>query len=458
MSKAKLMVVDDEESIRHFLSLMLKKQGFEVKTAKSASEALSFLEENEIDLAICDLKMPKMDGIALLKEIKKYSPETIVIMITAYATTKTAVQALKAGAYDYITKPFDIEELTLIIEKALEKKRLEEENIYLRRELIEKYRFGNLVGKSKKMIELYRVIEQVAPTNSTVLITGARGTGKELVAKAIHYNSPRREFPFVSINCAALSEELLESELFGHMKGAFTSAFSDKKGLFEVADKGTILLDEISEMPLRMQAKLLRVLQEKTIRRVGGTKEIKVDVRVIASTNKDLRKLVSSGSFRDDLFDRINVIEIKLPLLRERKEDILLLADHFLAKFNKETGKNIKGFTPEVKELLLRYHWPGNVRELENAIERAVALETGEYIVPERLPEQIRRETEFPKEGIVLPEGGIDLEKHLTEIRKEFMSLALAKTGGVQKKAAELLGMSFRSFRYFVKKYNLNQR
>ena len=454
----RIMVVDDEKSMRDFLSIMLEKEGYTVSIASDGTEAKHLIETDLVDLVVADIKMPEINGIELLEYIRQVSPETIVIMITAYASTETAIQALKLGAYDYISKPFNVDEIKIIIEKALEKKRLKEENIYLKKELQlrERQYFDSIVGKNKKMVALYRLIEQIAPTNTTVLICGESGTGKELIARAIHYHSPRRDKQFVSINCGALPETLLESELFGYLKGAFTGATSNKKGLFEVANGGSLLLDEIGEMSPSMQVKLLRVLQDKIIRRLGGLQEIKVDVRIITSTNQDLQRLVEEKKFREDLFYRVNVMQIRIPPLRERRDDILLLANHFLSIFTKETGKNIQGFHEQTKAYLESYDWPGNVRELENVVERAVALETTNLIMPERLPEKIYRDKiPSPDSPFYLPDEGMKLEEHIVNIRKKFMSSALEKAGGMQKRAAALLGMTFRSFRYFIKKYGL---
>jgi len=454
----KILVVDDEKSMCDFLSIMLDKEGYAVATAKDGTQAKRIIDKELIDLVITDIRMPDISGIELLGYIRQVSPETIVIMITAYASTKTAIQALKLGAYDYITKPFNVDEIKIIIEKALEKKRLKEENIYLKRELQlrEKHQFDSIVGKNKQMVAIYRLIEQIAPTNTTVLVYGESGTGKELVARAIHYHSPRRDKQFVSLNCGALPETLLESELFGYLKGAFTGATSNKKGLFEVANGGTLLLDEIGEMSPSMQVKLLRVLQDKIIRRLGGLQEIKVDVRIITSTNQDLQRLLEEKKFREDLFYRVNVMQIRIPPLRERRDDILLLANHFLNIYNKEMEKNIRGFHERTKALLESYSWPGNVRELENVVERAVALEPTDLIIPDRLPEKIYQDELSPLNSpYYLPDDGMNLEEHVTDIRKNFIASALVKAGGVQKHAASLLGMTFRSFRYFVKKYGL---
>src|SRR3989338_2663154 len=385
-----ILVIDDERSMREFLSIMLGKEGYRAIAIDNGNDALEFISKNKYDLIITDIKMPKMSGIDILRESMALHPNTPVIMITAFASTEVAVEAMKLGAYDYITKPFNVDEIKIIIKNAIEKKSLFDENISLREELKGRYQFSNIVGKSDKIQKVFELIMKVANSKSSVLITGESGTGKELVARAIHYNGDRKDKPFVSISCGAIPETLLESELFGHQKGAFTVDDSDKKGLFEIADGGTFFLDEVSEAPLSIQAKLLRVLQEKEFKRVGGVKNIKVDVRVIAATNKNLRELIAEGKFREDLYYRLNVIPIELPPLRERKEDIQLLANHFIGKYNVINKKDIKGIEPKAMEIIERYKWRGNVRELENVIERAVTLEIGNVIQPDTLPDEIR--------------------------------------------------------------------
>lgn len=460
----KILVVDDEENIRTIIKRAFQKEGFIVNTASSGNEALKELSKTSYDLVITDLKMPDGDGINLLKQIHSLYPETMVMVITAYASTESAVEAMKAGAIDYIVKPINIEELRIIVRNALEKKILKEENIRLKKELYEKYSFHNLIGKSKKIREIFSLIEKIAPTNSTVLITGESGTGKELVAKAIHFSSLRKDQPFVSINCGALPENLLESELFGHVKGSFTGAYTDKKGLFEIAHKGTILLDEISEMSLWMQVKLLRVLQEKKIRRVGGTEEKEVDVRIIASTNVDLSEKIKEGKFREDLYYRLNVIRINLPPLRDRREDIPLLVEHFIKIYNQKTGKNIKGIKEDALKILEAYHWPGNVRELENCIERAVVFETSDYITVDSIDENIKlfvlsNSFSFPSISIpAITEEGIDFESYIDQVRKKLIEEALAVSNNEFLKASQLLKMSYRSFRYYVKKLGIKAR
>ena len=455
---SKLLIVDDERSIREVLQVVFRKEGHTVAAASGFQEATQQLKNGLFDLVITDIKMTDGSGIDVLREVKSENAETLVIMMTAYATTENAIQALKMGAADYILKDNEdfIEELKISVSKSLEFYRLRQEHRLLKQQFGQQNGIDQIIGNSPMMKELFRAIETIGATQSTVLITGESGTGKELVAKAIHLNSSRADLPFVSINCGAFPETLLESELFGYMRGAFTGASSNKKGLFEIADKGTIFLDEIGEMSLSMQVKILRVLQERKFRRVGGTDEVSVDVRVIAATNKELLKLVSENRFREDLYYRVSVIPLDIPPLRKRKEDIPLLVEHFLNKYNVQMQRSILGVSEEAMRQLEHYDWPGNVRELENTIERAVAFETGEEIRPERLPTRISclnssESSDYDK----IPENGIDLERHLSDIEKSYILEALHKTGGVQTRAAELLKMSFRSFRYFAKKYDL---
>jgi two-component system response regulator PilR (NtrC family) len=449
---AKILVVDDEKSMRDFLSIMLNKEGYEVSTAGNGEDALRAVQAEIFDLVITDVKMPRMDGLEVLKMVKDVSPETVVLMITAFATTETAVEAMKLGAYDYITKPFKVEEIKLVIRKALEKRSLRKENILLRREMESRAGFENFIGKSPPMQSVFSLIRQVADTRSTVLITGESGTGKELVARAVHFNSSRKTGPFVTVNCGALPETLLESELFGYMKGAFTGAVSNKQGLFEAANGGTIFLDEISATTPALQIKLLRVLQEREFKRVGGTAEVKVDVRVIAASNKNLLNEVKSGAFREDLYYRLNVLPIQLPPLRERKEDIPPLVEFFLRKFS--GGREPKRMTPEAMKILINNRWPGNVRELENAVERLVILASGDTIRLEHVPDTIR--SEQPCSELIpsdIPDGGIDLGMLLENAEKTLLRKALDKTGGVKTEAAKILGLSFRSFRHRLQKY-----
>ncbi|HEU4402105.1 MAG TPA: sigma-54 dependent transcriptional regulator [Candidatus Polarisedimenticolia bacterium] len=453
----RVLIVDDEKGMRDFLSIMLKREGYAVTAAESAARAAELVARGEFDLVITDIAMPGESGLDVLKQAKTANPETPIIMITAYASTESAVEALKLGAYDYIIKPFDVEELKIVVRNALEKRRLEHENRVLKRELKEKSRLDELVGDSPRMKEVLDLVGKIAPTNSTVLISGESGTGKELAARAIHAGSPRRDRPFVSINCGAMPDELLESELFGHARGSFTGAVTAKKGLFEVADGGSIFLDEIGDTTPAMQVKLLRVLQERRIRRVGGTEETEVNVRVLAATNQDLDRLVREKRFREDLYYRINVIQIKMPALREKVEDIPQLALHFLVKYARIMGKKITRISEEAMQSLMAHEWPGNVRELENVLERAVALETSDAVTAASLSRDVRgggprAEQELP---IVFDEDGIDLERRLENLREHFMEEALRRAHGVQTRAAELLGMTFRSFRYFAKKYRL---
>lgn len=455
MAKDKILIVDDEPSMREFLEIMLTREGYKVTAASNGRDALNMLNKQMYDLIISDIQMPGMGGLELLKSIKDVSPDTEVIMITAYASTETAVEAMKEGAYDYITKPFKIDEIRLIIKKALEKKRLEVENLLLKREFRERYSFGNILGNSPEMLRVYDLIEKIGPTKTNVLIEGESGTGKELVAKAIHHQSPRRDKPFVAITCSAIPDGLMESELFGHMKGSFTGAIANKAGLFEMADGGTVFLDEIGELPLPIQVKLLRVVQERSFRRVGGTEDIAVDVRIISATNRTLEEEVRKGNFREDLYYRLNVLQIKMPPLRERLSDIPVLAGHFLEKYAKEHGKDVVGITAEAMRLLGGYSYPGNVRELENIIERGVALEQGRQLTAESLPKFISEVGKLDAHLTDIPSGGLDLEKAVGVYEKALLLKALDKAGGVKKRAAKLLNISFRSMRYRLEKFGL---
>jgi two-component system response regulator PilR (NtrC family) len=452
-----LLIVDDESSLRDFLGIVFEQEGWHAESAGSLAEALPAVQRTEPDVVLCDLMLPDGSGIDLLRDIKAFNPSIAVIMITAYTSTQSAVDALKAGAFDYIAKPFDIEELKIIVRNAVEKKRLESENLYLRHQLEERFTFSNILGKSRRMQEIFGIVSRIARTNSSVLISGESGTGKELIARAIHFNSGRRG-KFVSINCGALPETLLESELFGHEKGAFTGAIREKRGLFHEAHGGTIFLDEIGETSTAMQIKLLRVLQDRVVRKVGGNDEVMVDVRVISATNRNLAESIQAGTFREDVFYRINVIPIELPPLRQRKEDIALLAAHFIAKYCNSMGVPAKKISAEAMRSLENYSWPGNVRELENVIERTIALEPGEVLTTRSLPEGVVLGTSIGDRAVELPEGGIKLETYLEDIGKTLMLQALERVGGVQTQAAELLGMSDRSFRYYAKKYDLIPR
>jgi two-component system, NtrC family, response regulator PilR len=453
---ARLLVVDDERSMRELLSIVLRREGYDVTVAESGRAAVEALERSRYDLLVSDIKMPDMNGVEVLREAKRVDPDILGIMITAFASADTAIEAMRLGAHDYLNKPFDVDELKIKVRNALEQRELRQENVLLKRALGTTHQFANIVGRSDKMLTVYKLIEQIARTDSTVLVTGESGTGKEWVARAIHFYSLRRDRPFVALNCGALPENLLESELFGYMKGAFTGAGANKKGLIEAAEKGTLFLDEIGEMSVLMQVKLLRVLQERKFRRLGGVEELESGMRVIAATNQDLTRMVTDGKFREDLFYRINVIPIELPPLRERREDIGLLAGHFLEKYRDQMGKNISTVSQTSMGLLEAYEWPGNIRELENVIERAVALERSPAILPESLPEHIvKRVPKGPAAAGSLPESGFDMEQHVKGLEREYIAQALHRAGGVQVRAAELLGMTFRSFRYYAKKYNL---
>jgi len=451
-----VLVVDDEKSMCDLLSIVLKKDGYRVKVAQDGFSAAKLIRENDFDVVITDIQMPRSNGLDVLDAVNKMRPHTPVVMMTAYATAETAVEAMKKGAYDYISKPFNIEDVQLIVKNAVEKKRLADENTYLKSALSSQYQFANIIGKSPKMRQLFDYISKVSSSSATVLITGESGTGKELVAKALHFNSSRRNHKFVSINCGAMPENLLESELFGHEKGAFTSADSLKIGLLETADKGTFFFDEVYEAPLSIQVKLLRVLQEREFIRVGGTKTIKVDLRIIAATNRDLAEGVKNKTFRQDLFYRLNVIPIRIPPLRERKEDIAQLVEHFINKFNGQHKQDdkIRGIDSKAMALLEKFDWPGNVRELENAVERAVVLEMTDMIQPGSLPEEVTHYTGH----FMGDDQEIDLEKTLDQIEKDILKEALTYTDGVINKAADRLNLSFRSMRYRVKKHRLKAK
>ncbi len=449
----RILVVDDEESMREVIGIMLRREGYQVDLASDGAQADQQLLNQDYDLIISDIKMPRMGGMELLGKVKERTPETLMIMVTAFSSTDEAVEAMKQGAYDYITKPFRNEEIRLVVQNALERKILRQENRELKRELGQRYSFAGLIGKSKPMQKVYELIEKVAASNVNVLITGESGTGKELVARAIHYQGKRSGRPFVTVNCGAIPENLLESELFGHEKGSFTGATQQKRGLFEVADGGTLFLDEIGELPLAMQVKLLRVLQEREIRRVGGTRDLPVDVRLVAATNKDLAREVATGRFREDLFYRLNVIPLELPALRERRQDIPLLIEHF---YGKQAGQGKVAISEGAMRRLLDYAWPGNIRELENVIERCVVLGHGRELSEESLPDYLRPGTR-PEEAALtaLPEAGLDLDAYLGGIERDILVKALERCGGVRKKAAELLGISFRSIRYRLAKFDI---
>ncbi len=448
---SRILVVDDEQSMRELLAIMLRKEGFEVVAAESRAAAAAVLARGHVDLVVTDVRLPDGDGVEILRHVKAASPETVVIVMTAFGSTETAVAAMKLGAHDYLTKPFDIEELKIVVRNALEKQRLQEENVRLKLEFRNRHGLDRMIATSPAMVAVLDMAKAVASTSSTVLVTGESGTGKELVAKAIHSLSPRRDAPFVSVNCGALPETLLESELFGHLKGAFTDAHQTRKGLFEAAHRGTLFLDEVGEMPPSMQVKLLRALQERRIRRVGGTDEIEVDVRLIAAANRPLEDLVRERRFREDLFYRLNVIPLRIPPLRERREDIPLLAEHFLKRFTSEMGKAVTSLSPEAQRLLGAYQWPGNVRELENVIERVVALETTPQVLPERLPESIVSRVSAP--GPAVLGDGFTLDGHLRDVEASLLHAALRQARGDRTAASRLLGVSPRSLRYLIGKH-----
>ncbi len=445
-----ILVAEDNVSLCRGLRMGLEKCGHSVLTVHNGEEALERIKKNDIDIMISDLKMPKMDGMALLKAVKNINPRVYVVIITAFGEVQTAVGAMKAGAYDYITKPFSIDEIELLVKRIEDQQQLIEEREYLREEARPKYDFQNMVGYSAKMQEIHELIGKVAKTNASVLIRGETGTGKELVATAIHSESMRRDKPLIKVACSALSETLLESELFGHEKGAFTGAVARRKGRFELADKGSLFLDEIGDISASVQAKLLRVLQEKEFERVGGTKSIKVDVRLISSTNKNLERVIQEGKFREDLFYRLNVVPIYLPPLRERKQDIPLLANYFLQRFAQETNKKITGFHPRTIEVMTDYGWPGNIRELENAVERAVVLSEKEIILPEHLPFGLSTK---PKAEVTVLQDGVRIKEMMEDLERQEVVRALEKSDWNQTRAAKLLGLSRSSLRYKMKKF-----
>ena len=457
---ATILVVDDEISIREFLEILLKRAGHDVRFAKDAVDAVARLRDDPVELVLTDLRLPRGSGMDVLLWVSKNSPSTQVVMMTAFATTETAVEAMKNGAYDYIIKPFKVDELTVLIDRALERRYLQTENRALKATLDARAAHARLLGTSEKMQEVFELISKVAPTRTTILLTGESGTGKELVARAIHSRGPRNPEAFVAINCGAIPETLIESELFGHTKGSFTGAVADKPGLFERADRGSVFLDEIGELPLAMQVKLLRVLQERKVRRVGGAADIDVDCRVIAATNRLLEEEVEKGRFREDLFFRLNVIQIRLPPLRERRADIPLLIEAFISKFAEQQQSSVRNISDGALRALTAWHWPGNVRELENVIERGITLASGNVIDAKTLPANILgTPSTLPTSTAVIeeiPPDGLDLEAVLEAYERRMLEKALDRTGGKKKKAAELLRLSFRSFRYRLAKLGLS--
>ncbi len=445
----KILIVDDELSVRESLKMVFK-DDYSLFFAINGEEALKSVQDNLPDIILLDIIMPVLDGLTVLKKIKEINPSIKVIMLTATKTVKTAVQAMKLGAHDYITKPFDVEELALIVKKALETQKLEEEVKYLRTEVEKKYGFDNIISKSKEMRDIYSRISQIADTKSTILITGESGTGKELVAKAIHYNSSRRDKPFIAINCAAIPETLIEAELFGHERGAFTDAQARRQGQFELADKGTLFLDEIGDLSLATQAKILRVLQEREFTRIGGVKPITVDIRLITATNKNLNEAMAKGIFREDLYYRINVVPIHLPPLRERREDIPLLVNHFLSKKAQEEGKKPKSMSKEAMDIVVAHNWPGNVRELENVIERVTTLCPDDILTAEDLPINVKGVSEMtPMKDRVL-KGNLTLREAIKEVERDIIGDALERANYVQTQAAGLLGISRRMLKYKI--------
>ncbi len=458
--RPRIMIVDDDPSLREFLEIFFAKEGYKVCSAATGKEALKIIQEQEISLVLSDIRMPEMDGVTLLKEIKAIEPQIPVILITAFASLETAVDAMKEGAWDYLTKPFRLDEIREVVDQALKSKRAAQS--VTKDPGSKVYKLDQMVARSAAMLKIFQIIPRVAESSSSVLITGESGTGKELVARAIHRLGPRRDRPFVVVNCGGIPENLLESELFGYTKGAFTGAAHEKKGLFAMAHQGTLFLDEIGELPMPLQVKLLRVVQQKSFMPLGGTSEVKVDVRIIAATNRDLEKEVMEGRFREDLYYRLNVITIRTPPLRERPEDIPLLVQFFLDKFSKEQDKAVQGISSFAMKALIQYPFPGNVRELENIIERSVALSSSNLILPESLSlAKFKQRTGVKKEMSVdefepkLPEGGMDIDAFLSRIEKSLISQALEKTGGVKIEAARLLGINFRSLRYRLAKYGL---
>jgi len=453
-TRARILVVDDEQSMQEFLEIFLRREGYDVVTAGNVDAAIAHLEADEVDLLITDMQMPGKSGLDLILAAREISPETIAIVVTAFGTTDSAIAAMKEGAYDYLTKPFKVDELRIVIDKALEKKVLAVENRRLRKELRSQVRDRNIIGHSRPMQDVFELIAQVAETKTNVLIYGESGTGKELVARAIHEQGDRHDEPFIALNCGAIPENLLESELFGHAKGSFTGAVQNKEGLFEAASAGTLFLDEIAELSPALQVKLLRALQEKTIRRVGDTVDRKVDVRIVSATNRRLEEEVAAGRFREDLYYRLNVIQLTLPPLRDRIEDVPLLVQHFIRRYADELGKHVEGMDAETYEVLSRYPFPGNVRELENLVERAVALSRGSTIGIDLLPATVVQARER-RQVTRIPSEGVDLERLVADYERSLLKEALIATAGVKKRAARLLGISFRSFRYRLEKLGI---
>jgi DNA-binding NtrC family response regulator len=450
-----VLVIDDEEVMRDVLQSLLEEAGYRVTLAHDGIEGLALARKQPFEAAIVDVMLPEMGGLDVLDELKKVDPELVVLMITAFASLETAIQAMKRGAFDYVTKPFKHEEVLHILRNGLEGRRLKDENRDLRRALKDQGRFSEIVGKSPRMQQVFNLISQAAPSRSTILVVGESGTGKELVAKAVHAHSSRADKPFIVVNSGSLPHDLLESNLFGHVKGAFTGAVYSKKGLFELADKGTLFFDEIGNIPLETQAKLLRVMQEREFMRLGGTDTVKVDVRIVAATNIDLRRAVEDGRFREDLYYRLNVIAIQLPPLRHRKEDVPALVAHFVDKYARENTKEVTGVTPEALQALMDYDWPGNVRELENVIERGVVLTTGTQIGRDLIPDHVRTAPSFHVPHLTVPPEGISLRDVIANFERRLIESTLESTGGVQKEAARLLGLKPTTLNEMIKRHNI---
>ncbi len=455
MARGTILVIDDEEVIQDILQSLLSAEDYEVDLFSDGEGALDRFRQRSYDAVICDLMLPGMDGLKVTEELKRLDPVCPVIMITAYATIETAIQAMRTGAYDYVTKPFKNDEILVLLDKAITQRRVLEENRVLKRALADKYPFANIIGRHQSMLKIYGLIEQVAASRSTVLVQGESGTGKELVARAIHHQSPRASFPFVTVNSGSLPADLLESNLFGHIRGAFTGAIASKKGLFEVADRGSIFFDEISNISAETQAKLLRVIQEREFMRLGGIETIKVDVRIIAATNIDLKSLVDAGQFREDLYYRLNVIKLEIPPLRDRREDIPLLVQHFIEKYCRENGKPILRISESALKILLEYSWPGNVRELENVIERAIVLSRGDYIDESLFPDSVRPSDRI---DLLLPEEDMPFRERVLAFEKNLVIQALDRASGVQKKAAQYLGIKPTTLNEMIKRFGIEMK
>ncbi|HEX4961136.1 MAG TPA: sigma-54 dependent transcriptional regulator [Thermoanaerobaculia bacterium] len=451
-----VLIVDDEEVLQDILTVLIRKEGHHPLSAMSGEEGLAALERDEVDLVLLDLMLPGMHGMEVMREMRRRQPDVVVVVITAYSSIESAIEAMREGAFHYIPKPFKNEEVLLTVRKGLEQRRLTAENRSLKEQLRQRFAFDNIIGKSKPMQQVYELIQLAAPSKSNILVLGESGTGKELVAKAVHHHSRRSNGPFITVNSGSMPADLLESNLFGHVRGAFTGAVASKKGLFELADGGSVFFDEIGNIPLDTQAKLLRVIQEREFMRLGGLETIRVDVRLIAATNADLEAAVQQGQFREDLFYRLNVITVSLPPLRKRTEDIPLLAQHFLSFYARENEKRIRTIAPRAMELLLDYHWPGNVRELENAIERAVVLSIGEELTEELLPASVRLHESTGLLPPSLPSNGLSFKDAVSDYERQIIIRALQSCGGVQKRAAELLHVKPTTLHEMMKRLNIS--